>query len=572
MHPILKKVRFLLIPLFLAGLFGCPEPSTEWVRESVSTAEDGAEDVGMNSSLVVDAAGRVHIAYRDSDGWVRYVRREADGVWSGWSYTDPTDATSGEGVSIAADNTNVYVTSTLSGDVYSSSGDLILASRALDAEVPDDNLWPEGVVVNVDDVDDWSSLVAGGDGTLHLLYKDGGSLRYRQRSAGATSFGSASTIESYVWFVVGATAIDGQGSLVVANEKAHVVYKTRTALIDGSLSESIKYASRNSDGSGSWEKKTVASGTEEFGDRMDIAVDSLGGVHIGFVNKTDDRMVYARRLAGEPSFSLYEGGPDPSGWDLVDGCQILITDNTVHVFFRADVDPGTTADVQPFLMRASRDVDAGMTSSWVMGFIDSGAGVFGAEQKTFSAASDSFNRIHVAYETCGDPGCTDSGLKYACAAMADTACSLPEASIPLPECDSDGVCDAGETTENCPADCAPAGSVCGDGVCAGDEGAACPVDCDAAGATGAVCGDAACDPGEDSTTCMLDCNSEGGSTDAATDDVTTEQDNGSSASGDSPVPSGDIGSAGDSDASTGWSAEGVTVEAVGGGGCSLIPR
>ena len=47
-----------------------------------------------------------------------------------------------------------------------------------------------------------------------------------------------------------------------------------------------------------------------------------------------------------------------------------------------------------------------------------------------------------------------------------------------------------------------AGGVCGDGTCAGELCSTCPADC---ATTDPVCGNGACDPGEDSASCFADC-------------------------------------------------------------------
>lgn len=66
----------------------------------------------------------------------------------------------------------------------------------------------------------------------------------------------------------------------------------------------------------------------------------------------------------------------------------------------------------------------------------------------------------------------------------------------------DGVCELGENTDSCAADCAP-DPVCGNGVCEdGENGTTCAVDCIP---TTSYCGDGTCDIGEDSDSCAADC-------------------------------------------------------------------
>ena len=68
---------------------------------------------------------------------------------------------------------------------------------------------------------------------------------------------------------------------------------------------------------------------------------------------------------------------------------------------------------------------------------------------------------------------------------------------PVPFC-GDRVCNGGETTTTCAADC-PSVPVCGDRVCSGTEtAAACPADC-------ARCGDGVCNGTETTSSCPGDC-------------------------------------------------------------------
>ncbi len=67
----------------------------------------------------------------------------------------------------------------------------------------------------------------------------------------------------------------------------------------------------------------------------------------------------------------------------------------------------------------------------------------------------------------------------------------------------DSACDTGETFQGCPEDCA---AVCGDGVCDNsvEDDVTCPLDCQAKGSVGGVCGDRICE-GNEPQTCPSDC-------------------------------------------------------------------
>jgi len=66
-----------------------------------------------------------------------------------------------------------------------------------------------------------------------------------------------------------------------------------------------------------------------------------------------------------------------------------------------------------------------------------------------------------------------------------------------------GACEAGENATSCPADCG-GGTKCGNGICEQGESVGCPADC--GGET--VCGNGICEAGESAATCPGDCNSQ----------------------------------------------------------------
>ena len=91
---------------------------------------------------------------------------------------------------------------------------------------------------------------------------------------------------------------------------------------------------------------------------------------------------------------------------------------------------------------------------------------------------------------CGDGFCNPGENSGFCPADCDGA----------PVC-GDGVCNNGETSASCPADCDGA-PFCGDGFCNnGENSGFCPADCDGA----PVCDDGVCNNGETSASCPADC-------------------------------------------------------------------
>ncbi len=99
------------------------------------------------------------------------------------------------------------------------------------------------------------------------------------------------------------------------------------------------------------------------------------------------------------------------------------------------------------------------------------------------------NNLGVCGDWTGDvQACIDLGATYLGIACGATWCG-------------DGVCDAGETEANCPADCT-GGSFCGDGTCdANEDEVSCAADCYVA----SVCDDGVCDADEDPVGCPQDC-------------------------------------------------------------------
>lgn len=101
--------------------------------------------------------------------------------------------------------------------------------------------------------------------------------------------------------------------------------------------------------------------------------------------------------------------------------------------------------------------------------------------------------------------CNSIALFSASHVCGDGVCELGEASGSCPaDCGSsscgNGACESGETADNCPADCA-SGTVCGNGICENEETSVnCPGDCG-----GSVCGNGSCELGETKITCPADC-------------------------------------------------------------------
>ncbi|MBI5884946.1 hypothetical protein HZB89_02500 [archaeon] len=99
--------------------------------------------------------------------------------------------------------------------------------------------------------------------------------------------------------------------------------------------------------------------------------------------------------------------------------------------------------------------------------------------------------------------CTGTGTVVLTAVDAQNSTAQDSMAVTIgqaPAC-GNGLCDQGETNQNCPADCTLA--TCGNAVCDGGEtNQNCPVDCPL---QQPVCGNGICEQGEDSISCLIDC-------------------------------------------------------------------
>lgn len=623
------KARFLLIPLLLI-IAGCPNRTTTWELEEISAfAEEGGDstDTGMDSDIAVDAIGRVHLVYKDSEGYVRYLRRETDGEWSNFVWTDPTTGTEATrpNILITPGEQKVLISyslrcpdpstcSVLDGhpsDDYqlNTGGALTMISRSADGPVDNDGdaiLDTTGSVAIGNGVKLVHDMTMTASGSLHMTYRYGLNLIYMQGWPGP----GGDEVQALAW----GPRYTGQSAIAVDSTTVHVIFKynsgspaftNEAGSHPSTLRDKIGYSTRPySEETGvTWSPIEYIVETpvdQEVGAKMDIAVDPEERVHVCYFNETEKKMYYALKEVGaefsEPeAIDVFDGSYASnvySYYEALDGCEIGFANGKVFIFGRANPKLGDLGISQygskPVLVTTYRDRDDAVGSDWTYSAID--VDVFGEPHTTFSATVDSFGRRHVAYQVQDSAGSSSSDLKYACREKPNKPCSF-EYVLPAVTC-GDGTCEEGETTASCAADCPASGPVCDDGTCnEGESTATCASDCPAS-----ACGNGLCEAEEGETTesCSTDClggGSCGDGTCQGTESIESCPADCSDDDGDGGDGDGDDGGSGDGAEGDGSAPDGGNGDSDGGdgasgdgdpsgsgspsnderGGCSLIP-
>ena len=423
-------------------------------HETVTIDPDIDRETGNHNAIAVEAAGRVHIAYRSdnvydsSSDWVRYSRRDPATGWTEPLYADPTDARAKKGIAIATDSTNVYVASVLACSTKtagkgfkgvcanSATGDLVLASCGLDGTSTDD-CWASSATVVSGDVGDWISLAAGEDEALHLSYwkSSTSELLYRRRAPGAAAFGGPSTIDKKVCALTGCSSPKPFAALKVDDARVHVAYREIGPFSPlGARRERIVYKSRPADGSGAWGQVVIAETSadgDEFGEKLGMALDADGTVHFCYFDKTAGKMRYARKNA-ESTLALkltIPGGDFYDDYKALDGCNIVIFKGKPAIFFDVlrRTTKGSDVDAMSFIASAP-DV----SNAWQWSAVSRPDEVVYIDNRSFSAAVDTSGRLHIAYDACSSRSsdedapdiCLQSSLAYLCVPGNTAACPV----------------------------------------------------------------------------------------------------------------------------------------------------
>jgi hypothetical protein len=313
----------MLVPGLTGAQIAFPVPNLIWERFKV-IAPVGAQ----MSAIVVDSAGRAHIAFRDTlNGTLKYARRNSNGTTS--AFVVDSGGSVGFGLSLVLDASNnphiSYYRSTNAGDpgdAKHAKGNCFAVGQSLFCTFTK-TVIESGVQDSADRNN--TSVAIDGDGVPHVAYVDNtnGRIKWARNLSGAwdivsvvnTSSGNVSmAVDSnnfpHIVFIDDAEQLRyvrvvcqfilcGWGfetvttGAITPTMRRTADGKVHVAFTDGSA---VRYALRTCSGSTcGWSLQVV--GATNFGLFPGLALDSAGGPHITFVRSPvgAPEVAYARR-------------------------------------------------------------------------------------------------------------------------------------------------------------------------------------------------------------------------------------------------------------------------------------
>lgn len=239
-----------------------------WGSTSKALSKTTALTSGPSSpqflSLAVDSAGKAHVAYATTpdQGSVLFYASNASGSWLSGTL-DQTASILPTGIALVVDQAGVphiaYAYYEVINGFRTCSGPCDNADQVDDFTRAADGSWSK-TMVDGRDAPAYLCLLAGNQGTLHLLVGYSGFLQYDVKSAGVWTKGA--TLNQLAHPAAVAGALDSSGVL-------HVVELG---------TDGLRYASPSG---ASWQVEDISL-PNPVGQYPDLAVDASGGIHVSY--------------------------------------------------------------------------------------------------------------------------------------------------------------------------------------------------------------------------------------------------------------------------------------------------
>ena len=283
----------------------------QWVTE---TAFDGDDIYGGRPAVAVDAGGRTHVAFSNSNETAMYYASNASGAWT-------TDKLSAYEDGRVSDYPDIAVDSHGAAHVMyvifppDAGGDCFLRYA-----VGDGGVWSFEDILTGDPWGVWFSFALDAAGHAHVVYHSGADREFQY----ATNASGQWVFETIVADMGDAYAGALSDIVVDAAGVPHVVY-----YVDSLTGGALNFASRTLDG---WVIETLLPRTVMSDPPPTLVVDSDGSFHVGYADLFTGRLHYLTNVDGDWTLTaINEFGP------LGAHCAIDVADDgMVHAIFAAE--------------------------------------------------------------------------------------------------------------------------------------------------------------------------------------------------------------------------------------------